>query len=68
MAVDYRLQNLGARTRLDYTAAADTTGAGILMRLMLPLFKLFSAMQVRGFMKTLKHLAEAEAAHTTVSI
>ena len=67
MAIDYRLQNLGARTRLDYTAVADTTGAGFLTRLMLPLFKLFSAIQLRSFMKTLKHLAEAEAMQTTMS-
>ncbi len=66
MTADYRLQNLGTRTRLDYTATADTSNASFFMRLMMPLFKLFSAAQLRGFMKTLKHLAEAEAAQTTV--
>ena len=68
MAADYKLQNLGARTRLDYRAVADTTGAGFLMRLLLPLYKLFSTMQLRSFMKTLKHLAEAESAQTTVGV
>ena len=64
---DYKLQNLGVRTRLDYVATADASRAGFFVKLMMPLFKLFSAMQLRGFMKTLKHLAEAEAAQTTVA-
>ena len=67
MAADYKLQNLGGRTRLDYTAIANTSGAGFFTRLMLPLFKLFGMVQLRGFIKTLKHLAEAEAAQTTVA-
>ena len=67
MAADYKLQNLGTRTRLDYVATVDTSGAGFFVRLMMPLFKLFSTMQLKSFMKTLKRLAEAEAAQTTVA-
>ena len=68
MAADYKLQNLGARTRLDYIATADASEAGFFMRLMMPFFKLFGAVQVRRFMKTLKHLAEAEAEQTTAAV
>lgn len=67
LAADYQLQDLGGRTRLDYVATADTAQAGFFMKLMMPLFKLFSAAQLRGFMKTLQHLAEAEAAQPPVT-
>ena len=67
LTIDYKLQDLGARTRLDYICTADTSRAGFFMRLMMSLFKLFGAMQLRGFMKTLKRLAEAEATQTTVA-
>lgn len=62
MYVDYQLQDLGGRTRLDYISAADTSGAGFFMKLMLRLYKIFGMAQLKRFMKTLKHLAEAEAA------
>ena len=62
IAADYQLQDLGGRTRLDYVATADVSGAGVFTKLMLPLFKLFSIVQLKGFMKTLKRLAEAETA------
>lgn len=61
ISVDYQLQDLGGRTRLDYLSVADMAGAGFFMKLMLPLFKLFSKVQLKRFMKTLKRLAEAEA-------
>ena len=61
MSADYKLQNLGLRTRLDYVATTDTSGTTFLMKLLAPLFKVFGAIQLKAFMKTLKHLAEAEA-------
>ncbi len=62
MYVEYQLQDLGDRTRLDYISSADTSGAGFFMKLMMPLYKIFGAAQLKRFMKTLKHLAETEAA------
>lgn len=66
IAVEYQLQDLGGRTRLDYISVADMTEAGFFMKLMMPLYKLFSTIQLKQFMKTLKHLAEAEAAQAKV--
>ncbi len=60
--VDYQLQDLGDRTRLDYLSTADTSEAGFFIKLMMPLYKIFGLVQLKSFMKTLKHLAEAEAA------
>ena len=66
MAADYKLQNLGSRTRLDYVATADTSGAAFFIKLMVPFFKLFSTIQLKRFMKSLKACAEAEAAPAQV--
>lgn len=59
---DYQLQDLGGRTRLDYVSRTDASGAGFFTKRLLPLFKVFGAASLRRFMKTLQHLAEAEAA------
>ena len=67
MDVDYQLQDLGGRTRLDYVSSADASGAGFFMKLMIPLYKIFGTAQLKRFMKTLKHLAEAEAAQAPVA-
>src|SRR6516165_10254294 len=57
--VDYRLTDLGGRTRLDYVAASDCSKPlPWWMKLLMPLFQLFGRMQLKGFMKTLKRLAE----------
>jgi carbon monoxide dehydrogenase subunit G len=60
MHVDYVLTDLSGRTRLDYTAQMESSRPlPLWMRLLMPLFKLFTKMQLRGFMNTLKRLAEA---------
>lgn len=59
MQVDYRLTDLGGRTRLDYLAGCNTEKLPRFVRLMMPLAKIFGRLQLRGFMKTLKRLAEA---------
>jgi uncharacterized protein YndB with AHSA1/START domain len=56
--VDYRLTPGDGRTRLDYVCEMETGRLGLFLRLLLPLIKLFSKMQLRGFLKTLKRLAE----------
>jgi len=57
--VDYRLTEQNGGTHLDYIAAM---GQGCKlpwwMRLMMPIGKIFMKMQLRGFMKSLKRLAE----------
>jgi carbon monoxide dehydrogenase subunit G len=59
MRADYRLTDLGGRTRLDYVAEVDSEKKPpFLMRLLMPLFLLFGKLQLRSFMKTLKRLAE----------
>jgi hypothetical protein len=58
--VDYQLTDLGGRTRLDYVAASECSKPlPWWMRLLLPLFQVFGKLQLKGFMKTLKRLAEA---------
>jgi len=60
--VDYQLSEANGGTRLDYVAEM-VAGQGLpwWMRLMLPIGKVFMKMQLRGFMKKLKSLAEAPA-------
>ena len=65
--VDYQLQDLGDRTRLDYLSFADISEAGFFIKLMMPLYNIFGKVQLKSFMKTLKRLAEAEAAQTPVT-
>jgi carbon monoxide dehydrogenase subunit G len=57
--VDYRLTDLGGKTRLDYLCTCGS--AGFFMRIMVALFSFLMKKQLAGFMKTLKGLAETEA-------
>lgn len=58
MRVEYRLHDLGGRTRLDYQAEMELRGA---LRLFGWLFQLFGGMQIRSFCRALKRLAEETA-------
>ena len=59
--VDYKLHDVSGRTRLDYVSTVDTSKASPFLKFLMPLFKLFGKMQLKGFMKTLKKLAESDA-------
>jgi carbon monoxide dehydrogenase subunit G len=61
MHVEYRLTGLDGRTRLDYAAWSDTGRCGLFLRLLMPLFQLFGRIQLAGFLRKLKKLAEAPA-------
>jgi hypothetical protein len=61
MQVDYRLADLGDRTRLEYYAEIDTDMLHGPVKLALPLARIFTFFQVRYFMRNLKRLAEASA-------
>ena len=57
--VDYRLTEQNGGTHLDYIAEMGSGGKlPWWMRLMMPIGKIFMKMQLRGFMKSLKRLAE----------
>jgi carbon monoxide dehydrogenase subunit G len=58
MRADYRLADLGGRTRLDYETSLEMKRLGFFTRLFLPLFKVFGSLQVKSFMKALKRIAE----------
>lgn len=58
MFIDFKLKDLGGRTRLDYVETVDAAGA--LSQLVSPVVKLFSKMQLKGFFKTLRTLVEAK--------
>jgi carbon monoxide dehydrogenase subunit G len=60
MQVDYRLAPLDGGTRLDYVAEADTACLPWVYKLLMPLVQLFGRFQLRGFLRTLKRLAEEE--------
>jgi carbon monoxide dehydrogenase subunit G len=60
MRIDYRLTDLGGRTRLEYDCAF--VGGGFVMKVMMALFGWFLKKQLTSFMGTLKRLAEAETA------
>jgi len=66
IATDYKMQDLGSRTRLDYTATVDVTTAGLFVRSLAPAFRLIGTARLRRSMKILKQLAEIEA-HTPVA-
>ena len=59
MRVDYRLTAQGPQTRLDYVCKAETEKAGLFLKLMFVVFRLFVKMQLRSFMKALRKLVEA---------
>jgi len=59
MHVDYRLADLGGRTRLDYVAKMTCSQPlPWWLRLLIPLGKLFGRFQLKAFMKRLQQLAE----------
>ena len=64
MTSDYKLDDLGGRTRLDYEWTAEMSG---FMKLLAPLFMIFGRLQTRSFFKTLKRLAESEPQTATAS-
>lgn len=59
MKVDYRLADLGTRTRLEYLAEIDTESLTGTLRLAIPIARVFTFFQLRYFMRNLKRLAEA---------
>ena len=61
MSVEYVLEDLGSRTRLDYRMNADFRGW---MKLLVPLFGIFGCMQLRSVLRKLKSLAESSASAT----
>jgi carbon monoxide dehydrogenase subunit G len=56
--VDYHLEDLGGKTRLDYRCQAEMKG---FWRVLGAIFGVFARMQAKGFLRSLKRLAEAEA-------
>ncbi|MBI3837126.1 MAG: SRPBCC domain-containing protein [Planctomycetia bacterium] len=61
MQVDYRLADLGSRTRLEYYALIDTEPLSGPIKLAIPIARVFMFFQLRYFMRNLKRLAEASA-------
>jgi hypothetical protein len=61
MKVDYRLADLGTRTRLEYYAQVNTDALPTPAKLAIPIARVFSFFQLRYFMRNLKRLAEAAA-------
>lgn len=57
IAVDYKLHDVGGRTRVDYVCGFEPKG--FFMRLMSPLFLVMGKMQVKSFFKKLAELVEA---------
>jgi carbon monoxide dehydrogenase subunit G len=58
MRVEYRLTAQGGQTRLDYVCKAEMPKAGVFMKLMFVVFRLFGRMQLRGFMRALRKQVE----------
>ena len=58
--VDYRLTPEGDRTRLDIVSELEASSLGLGARLLLPLALLFNRLQMKGFLRELKRLAEAQ--------
>ena len=56
--VEYRLTAQGPQTRLDYTCTAEMEKAGLFMKLMFVVFRLFGKMQLRSFMRALRKQVE----------
>jgi carbon monoxide dehydrogenase subunit G len=65
MKVDYRLADLGQRTRLEYYAEVDTDALPAPARLAIPIARVFTFFQLRSFMRNMKRLAEAAARSET---
>jgi hypothetical protein len=66
MQVDYRLADLGPRTRLEYYAEIDTEQLPRPIKLAIPIARVFTFFQLRYFMRNLKRLAEASARSESV--
>jgi hypothetical protein len=65
MRVDYRVADLGAKTRLEYYAEIDTENMSGPLKLAIPIARVFTFFQIRYFMRNLKRLAEAAAQSDT---
>ena len=61
MSVDYRVADLGSRTRLEYYADIDTEPLRGPGKLLIPLTWMFTSLQIRYFMRNLRRLVEADA-------
>lgn len=62
MFADYRLTPVGGgRTRVDYVCRCEAP-PGLLMKLMMPLFKIMGRAMVKKFMRNLRALVEGPAA------
>jgi hypothetical protein len=61
MQVDYRLADLGSRTRLEYNAEVNTEQLPGPLKLAIPLARVFTFFQLRYFMRNLRRVAEAAA-------
>ncbi len=60
MRIIYNLTEAKGETRLDYLCDAEMTRAGVFMKLMMPICKIFVKQQLKGFMKTLHRLVEEQ--------
>jgi uncharacterized protein YndB with AHSA1/START domain len=67
MRADYRLSEQNGQTRMDYVASFECERLPFFLRLLMPLLKCFSAMQLRSFFKTLKKLVEEPTPAGTAS-
>ncbi len=56
--IEYRLTQQGPQTRLEYVCEPEMPNAGLLMKLMFVVFRLFGRMQLRGFMRALRKQVE----------
>jgi carbon monoxide dehydrogenase subunit G len=61
--VDYKLEDLGGRTQLEYEFSCESQS--FFLKLLGPLLGVFARMQVKSFFKNLKKLAENEGGLAT---
>jgi uncharacterized protein YndB with AHSA1/START domain len=61
MKVDYRLADLGNRTRLEYYAEINTEDLPGRLKLAIPIARIFTFFQLRYLMRNLKRVVEAAA-------
>jgi carbon monoxide dehydrogenase subunit G len=66
LVIDYKLEDLGNRTRLDYECSAEMKGRAWL-KLLAPVFMIFGRIQMKSFFKKLKRLAESEPEEAAAS-
>jgi len=60
MRANYVLVPHDGGTRLDYSCQLEAAKLPLWMKLMMPVFKIFSRWQLKSFLKKLKQLAEAK--------